>query len=139
MTPISTHGVDVDVTQAYAPIVIEGVQSPERTQRDAQRLAAVTKGKTTFNFVTEGIERALKQAKAAAGDRDVVLQGANIVQQYLVAGVVDEIRIHLVPVLLGTGIRLFEHLGVKPIELKSIDVIDTPGVTHLQYRVVKDK
>jgi dihydrofolate reductase len=93
--------------------------------------AAVTKGKTTFNFVTEGIESALKQAKAAAGDRDVVLQGANIVQQYLVAGVVDEIMIHLVPVLLGTGIRLFEHLGVKPIELENIDVIDTPGVTHL--------
>jgi dihydrofolate reductase len=95
---------------------------------------AVTKeGATTFNFVTHGIESALKQAKAAAGGKDVsVAGGANIVQQFLTAGLLDEIQIHLVPLLLGGGRRLFEHLG--EIELVPARVIESPRVTHLKYR-----
>jgi dihydrofolate reductase len=98
----------------------------------------VTKGKTTFTFLAEGIESALKQAKAAAGDKDVCLMGANIAQQCIKAGLIDEIEIHLVPVLLGEGIRLFEHLDTEQIELQRTRVIEAPGVTHLRFRVVKE-
>lgn len=98
------------------------------------------KGETEFIFVADGIESALKQAKSAAGDKDVVVGGgANIAQQYIKAGLVDEIQIHLVPVLLGDSIRLFEHLGTEHIELESTRVIESPGVTHLRFRVVKEK
>jgi dihydrofolate reductase len=91
-------------------------------------------GGTTFTFVTDGIESALKQAKAAAGGKDLsVAGGANIVQQFLKAGLLDEIQIHLVPVLLGDGKRLFEHL--KEVELVPTRVIESTGVTHLKYRV----
>ena len=96
------------------------------------------KGTTTFIFVTDGIESALNQARAAAGDRDVVVGGgANIAQQYLKAGLVDEIQLHLAPVLLGAGIRLFNHIGAERIQLESIRAIEAPGVTHLKFRVVK--
>jgi dihydrofolate reductase len=100
----------------------------------------VTKeGGTTFTFVTDGIESALEQARAAAGDKDVAVGGgANIAQQYLEAGLLDEIQIHLVPVLLGDGVRLFEnHLGPERRRLESTTVIESPAVTHLGYRVVK--
>ena len=94
---------------------------------------------TPFTFVTDGIESALDQARAAAGDKDVsVAGGANIIQQYLSAGLLDEIQIHLVPVLLGEGIRLFDQLGAEQIELERTRVIESPGVTHLKFRVVKD-
>jgi dihydrofolate reductase len=97
--------------------------------------SAVTKeGGTTFNFVTHGIESALEQARAAAGAKDVsVAGGANMVQQFLKTGLLDEIQIHLVPVLLGNGRRLFEHAG--NIELEPSRVIESTGVTHLRYRV----
>jgi dihydrofolate reductase len=98
----------------------------------------VTKGATTFTFVTDGIESAITQAKATAGDKNVGVMGANTAQQCLKAGLLDEIQIHLVPVLLGEGIRLFEHLGSLPIELEGSRVIESPGVTHLMFRVVKD-
>ena len=99
----------------------------------------VKEGRTTFTFVTDGIESALDQARAAAGDKDVsVAGGANIIQQYLSAGLLDEIQIHLVPVLLGEGIRLFDQLGAEQIELERTRVIESPGVTHLRFRVVKD-
>jgi dihydrofolate reductase len=98
----------------------------------------VAKGSTTFLFVTDGIENALTQAKAAAGDKDVVVGGgADIAQQYIKAGLLDEIQIHLVPVLLGEGRRLFDHLGTEHIELERTRVIESPGVTHLWFRVVK--
>jgi dihydrofolate reductase len=91
-----------------------------------------------YTFVTEGIESALEQAKAAAGDRDVALMGgADIGQQYIRAGLVDEISIHLVPVLLGSGTRMFEHLGSEHIQLESAGVIETPEATHLRFRVVE--
>jgi dihydrofolate reductase len=100
----------------------------------------VTKeGGTTFTFVTDGIEAALEQARAAAGDKDVLVGGgANVAQQYLRAGLLDELQIHVVPVLLGDGVRLFEnHLGSQQGELECTRVIESPAVTHLRYRVVR--
>jgi dihydrofolate reductase len=100
----------------------------------------VTKeGGTTFTFVTNGIESALEQALAAAGDKDVAVGGgANVAQQYLEAGLLDELQIHLVPVLLGDGVRLFgNHLGSEQPALECTRVIDSPAATHLRYRVVK--
>jgi dihydrofolate reductase len=100
----------------------------------------VTKqGGTTFTFVTEGIEAALEQAQAAAGDKDVAVGGgANVAQQYLRAGLLDEIQVHVVPALLGDGVRLFEHQpGADQPTLERTRVIDSPGVTHLRYRVIQ--
>jgi dihydrofolate reductase len=95
-------------------------------------------GGTTFHFVTEGVEAALEQAKAAAGDKDVLLAGgASVVQQYLKAGLLDEIQIHVSPVLLGGGVSLFGSLGTDPVGLEATRVIESPSVTHLRYRVVK--
>jgi dihydrofolate reductase len=92
----------------------------------------------TFAFVTDGIERAVRRAQAAAGDKDVlVMGGPTVAQQALRAGLVDEIRLHVVPVLFGTGTRLFDGLGTKHIELERIELIASPQVTHLRFRVVK--
>ena len=102
------------------------------------RETVVKQGGTTFNFVTDGIEAALEQARAAAGDKDVaVAGGASVVQQYLKAGLLDELQIHVVPLLLGGGVRLFDQLGSKQVELECTRVIQSPAVTHLKYRVVK--
>jgi dihydrofolate reductase len=90
-----------------------------------------------FTFVTDGIESALEQAIAIAGDKDVGVVGASLVQQCIRAGVLDEIHIDLVPVLLGDGVRLFDYLGTEPIELETSRVIEGAGVTHLTFRVVK--
>jgi dihydrofolate reductase len=87
--------------------------------------------------VTDGLESALEKAKAAAGDKDVGVVGASIVQQCIRAGLLDEIHLDLVPVLLGDGVRLFDHLGTGSIELESPRVIEGAGVTHLTFRVVK--
>ena len=89
-----------------------------------------------FTFVRDGLESAVAQAKAAAGDKDVGVIGANLVQQCIRAGLLDEIHLDLVPVLLGDGVRLFEQ-GIEPIELESTRVIEGAGVTHLTFRVVK--
>jgi dihydrofolate reductase len=99
----------------------------------------VTKaGGTTFTFVTDGLGVALEQAQAAAGDKDVAIAGgASVVQQALDAGLLDELQIHVAPVLLGGGIRLFGDLRTEGIKLESTRVIESPGVTHLRYRVVK--
>jgi dihydrofolate reductase len=95
----------------------------------------VTKdGGTTFAFVTEGIEAALEEARAAAGEKNVhVAGGADAVQQYLGAGLVDELQINLAPVLLGGGTRLFDG---PPAGLELIRVVEAPAVTHLKYRVL---
>ena len=90
-----------------------------------------------FTFVTDGIESAVAQAQAAAGDRDVAVGSSTTIQQALKAGLLDEIQIDLVPILLGAGVRLFDHLGPLPINLEIIDVIQGTGVTHLRYRVVR--
>lgn len=92
----------------------------------------------TFAFVTDGIERAVRRAQAAAGDKDVlVMGGPTIAQQAVRAGLVDEIAIHVVPVLLGAGSRLFEHLGPEAIELDRIELNASPHATHLRFRVVR--
>ncbi|MBC7813879.1 MAG: dihydrofolate reductase [Burkholderiales bacterium] len=95
------------------------------------------KGHTPLHYVTDGVESAIQQAKAAAGDKNVVMQGANVSQQGIKAGLVDELLIHVVPVLLGGGVRLFDHLGTQPIELETLQVTKAVGVTHLRFRVVK--
>jgi dihydrofolate reductase len=95
-------------------------------------------GGTTFTFVTDGIESALEQARKAAGGKDVALGGgANVAQQYLAAGLIDEMQIHLVPVLLGDGARLFNNLAAAEVGLECIGVVEAPGVTHLTYRLLK--
>jgi dihydrofolate reductase len=94
-------------------------------------------GGTTFTFVTGGIESALEQARAAAGDQDVAIAGgANVAQQYLAAGLLEEMQIHVAPMLLGDGVRLFEsHLGPRWREVECTRVIESPMVTHLRYNV----
>ena len=92
---------------------------------------------SSFGFVTDGLESALEQAKAIAGDKDVGVVGASLVQQCIRAGLLDEIHVDVVPVLLGGGVRLFDHLGTELIELESTRVIEGAGVTHLTFRVVK--
>jgi dihydrofolate reductase len=89
-----------------------------------------------FTFVTDGIEPALAQAEQAAADKRIGLMGANIDQQFLAAGLVDEIRIHLIDVLLGGGRRLFDQLPQR-VELEQTGLSQTGGVTHLEYRVVR--
>ena len=99
----------------------------------------VTKeGGTTFTFVTDGIEAALEQARASAGDKNVAIGGgANVVQQYLNSGLLDELQLHVAPVLLGAGVRLFDDLSTGQLELECTRVIESPAVTHLKYRVLK--
>jgi dihydrofolate reductase len=100
----------------------------------------VTKqGGTTFTFVTDGVESALEQAREAAGDKDVAVGGgANVAQQYLDAGLLDEFQLHVVPVFLGDGVRLFENdLGREQRKLECTRVLESPAVTHLRYRVLK--
>ena len=89
-----------------------------------------------FTFVTDGIESALAKAKEAAAGKRIGLMGADIDRQFLAAGLVDEIRIHLVDVLLGGGRRLFDQLPQR-VELEQTGVSQTDGVTHLEYRVVR--
>jgi dihydrofolate reductase len=95
----------------------------------------VKQGGTSYTFVIDGIESALTQAKAAAATKDVVVMGgANIARQYIRAGLLDEMRIHLVPVLLGAGTRLLDDPGPEPMDLEPFEVVNTPQVTHLRYR-----
>jgi dihydrofolate reductase len=90
-----------------------------------------------FTFVTDGVESAVAQAKLIAGEKNVAVGSASTLQQCLKAGLLDEIHIDLTPVLLGGGVRLFEHFGNGPLELQMIKVVEGTGVTHLNYRVVK--
>jgi dihydrofolate reductase len=95
------------------------------------------KGGTTFHFVTDGIESALEQATEAAGGKDVMLWGgAQVVNQYLAAGLLNELELHVVPVLLGGGARLLDNVGDAELRLEQIRAVEAPGVTHLKYRVV---
>jgi dihydrofolate reductase len=95
----------------------------------------LTLSDTTFNFVTDGIESALEQAQAAAGAKDVTIGGgAEAINQYLAAGLVDELELHVAPLLLGGGARLFEGVG-QDLKLEQVRAIDAPGVTHVKYRV----
>jgi dihydrofolate reductase len=93
-------------------------------------------GGTTYHFVTDGIERAFELAREAANGRDVRLWGgAQAVQQYMAAGLLDELELHVAPVLLGDGERLFDKLGDAAPQLEQVRAVEAPGVTHLKYRV----
>jgi dihydrofolate reductase len=97
----------------------------------------LTLSDTTFTFVTDGIGSALAQAKAAAGEQDVMIGGgASAINQYLAAGLVDELGLHVVPIILGGGERLFAGVG-PDVKLELLRVVEAPGVTHLKYRVTR--
>jgi dihydrofolate reductase len=97
----------------------------------------LTLSDTTYTFVTDGIESALEQAREAAGDKDVFIGGgANTINEYLAAGLLDELELHVVPIILGGGARLFAGVGPE-IKLEEIRALEAPGVAHLKYRVVK--
>lgn len=101
-----------------------------------ERAPVEMEGGTIFHFVTDGIQSALSKAKEAAGDRDVrIMGGANTVNQYLAAGLIDELWLHIAPVILGEGVRLFE--GVQNIRLEPVDIGGTSVVTHIKYSVLK--
>jgi dihydrofolate reductase len=90
-----------------------------------------------YSFVTDGIEAALEQARSAAGDKDVtVMGGADTGRQFIGAGLVDELSIHLVPVLFGGGTRMFEHLADGHLQLENLGAVQTAAATHLRFRVV---
>ena len=96
--------------------------------------AEVPQTSVPYTFVTDGIDSAITQAKAVAGDKYVALTGSQAAQQCLRAGLLDEIQLSVMPLLLGGGVRLFDHIG-GPVRLETISVVDAPGVTHLRYRV----
>jgi len=103
-----------------------------RTEREPVEM----EGGTTFYFVTDGIESALEKAKQAAGDRDVkIMGGANTINQYLAAGLIDELWLHIAPVTIGKGSRLFE--GVPNLKLEPVEIGGTSVVTHIRYKVLK--
>jgi len=96
------------------------------------------KGGTTFFFITDGIVSALEQAKTAAGGKDVrVSGGAETIRQFLESGLIDELALHIAPVLLGAGVRLLDHLGPADLELQQVGASSSPLVTHIKYRVVR--
>lgn len=131
---IVTGRRDFDVSNAWGGAPSLGVPTFIVTHRVPQEW--VYEG-SPFTFLTDGVESAVEQAKKAAGDKNVGVGGSKIVQQCLKLGLLDEILIDLAPILLGEGIRLFDHFGPEPIELESTRVIATPDVTHLSFRVVK--
>ena len=112
----------------HAPVFVLTHQAQKQMEKE---------GGTTYYFVTDGMESALEQAKVAAGDKDIMLHGATIFQQYFAAGLADEVNIHLVPVVLGAGKRLFEGMNTGSIRLEKIKVVETPAAIHLTLRVVK--
>lgn len=130
---IVTGRRDFDVSKAWggqsplpAPIFIVTHHSPQ----------AWTHAGSPFTFVTEGVERAIELARQAADDKHIAVGSSTTTQQCLQLGLLDQIEIDLVPILLGTGVRLFEHLG-RQIELEQTDVVVAKDVTHLRYNVVK--
>ena len=107
------------------------------THHVPEKVAKGENEKLSFTFVTDGIESAIEQAKAAAGDKYVtVIGGADTVQQCVKKGLLDEIQIGVMPILLGGGIRLFEHISTQ-IELEKMRVIESPTRTELRFRIVK--
>jgi dihydrofolate reductase len=116
-----------DGTPIVSPVVVLQSQARE----------PVKKGQTEFYFVTDGIESAVAKAKELAGEKNVALHGASSVQQALKAGLLDEMYMSVAHVLLGEGVRLFDHLDSSPIHLEHIRTFETPGATHLAFRVIK--
>jgi dihydrofolate reductase len=120
-------GADGPTGQARMPVFVVTHSEPEDSPENG-----------VYTFVTGGIEAALEQASETAGEKTVaVMGGADLGRQFIRAGLVDEISIHLVPILFGGGKRMFEALGGEQIELEAIAVEDTPAATHLRFRVVR--
>jgi dihydrofolate reductase len=113
------------------PIFVLTHKPPEKIPRQTEDLR--------FTFITNGIESAVHQAKAAAGDKDVnIIGAASTARQTLQAGLADELHVDIMPVFLGDGLRVFENLGIGSIQLERIKVMELPGGrTHLQFRIVK--
>ena len=125
---VASWGADGPAGPARVPVFVVTHAEPEE----------VPEGGGVYTFVSAGIESALEQAKAVAGGKDVaVMGGADIRQQYVKAGLGDEISMHLVPVLRGGGTRMFEHPGSEHIQLETASVIETPAATHVMFRVVE--
>jgi dihydrofolate reductase len=120
-----------DNYEYQVPIFVLTHTAPNKIPRETNRV--------TFTFVTDGIESAIAQAKAAAGDKDVTIIGAaSTTRQCIRAGLADELHIDIMPVLLGGGLRLFEDIGVEPVQLERLKVVELPGGrTHLQFRFVR--
>lgn len=94
-------------------------------------------GGTTYHFVSEGIESALERARASAGEKNVAVGSPSAIRQYLEAGLLDQLQIHIVPIFLGAGVRLFDGVGPDTAGLECERAIATPGVTHLRYRTAR--
>ena len=119
-----------DHYEYQVPIFVLTHAAPQKLPKQNERL--------TVTFVTDGVHSAIRQAKAAAGDKNVqVIGGASTAQQLLRAGLVDELQIGIVPVLLGEGLRFFEHIGPEQVQIERIKVIESPGRTDLRFRVLK--
>jgi dihydrofolate reductase len=126
-TSLPWWGADGPTGLARVPLFVVTHRAPEDAPEGG-----------VYTFVTDGIETALRQAREAAGGKDIaVMGGADIGRQFIRAGLVDQIGIHLVPVLFGGGTRLFDHIGDAHIHLEVASVADTPLATHLLYRIVK--
>ncbi len=126
-TSVSWWGADGPTGSARRPVFVVTHNEPAEAPEGG-----------VYTFVTDGIESALEQAQDVGRGKDIsVMGGASIGQQYIAAGLVDEIQIHLVPMLLGSGTRMFEHLGSEHIQLEIVEVIETSTATHLRYRIVK--
>jgi dihydrofolate reductase len=123
-TSVPWWGADGPSGEGRRPLFVVTHETPATSPEDG-----------VYEFVTDGIERALERAQAAAGDADVtIMGGADIGRQYLAAGLVDEIQVHLAPVLLGAGTRMFDG---QRIELETIEVIETPAAIHQRFRVAR--
>jgi dihydrofolate reductase len=155
------HGLEGGETNSSSEIVEEGLRStgavvlgkrmfdnaqgwgeeppfhkPVFVLTHTEREPLAKKGGTTFTFVNDGVESAVRQAKESAGDKDVLIAGgASVAQQCLHAGLLDELQLHVAPMLLGGGVRLFED--GPGIDLEPTSMLESPGVTHLRYRVVR--
>ena len=119
-------------------VLPDGTSIPEPViVLQSQAREPVKKGQTQYYFVTDGIGSAIAKARELVGEKNIALHGASSVQQALQAGLLDEFHLSIAHVLLGEGVRLFDHLGSQPIHLEHIRTLETPGATHLSFRVVK--
>ncbi|WP_327007983.1 dihydrofolate reductase family protein [Dactylosporangium sp. NBC_01737] len=126
-TSLRWWGADGPSGPARRPVFVVTHEAPEEQPEHG-----------VYQFVTDGLGSALAQAQTAAGDKDVtVMGGADLGRQYLDAGLLDEMEIHLVPVLLGGGTRMFAGLPGGPVQLEPVDVLPTPAATHLRYRILR--
>ena len=126
-TSLPWWGADGPTGDARLPVFVVTHQAPSDAPQDG-----------VYTFVTDGIEEALRRAKEAAGDKNVtIMGGADLGQQYLRAGLIDELSIHLVPVLLGGGTRMFENFGEEQVKLDPVEVTPTTAATHLRLRVAR--